>query len=206
MCGMNPIRNFRNYAVWFGLFALIASATITEIGRYFDVTGSRVLSESLVFFVLVKFFPEPQSVSFKLQSVVLLISAGAFLAGIWVLCIGAWSTGEKFTEWTEYPFHVVALSYAHAVVIAPLFEEKIVRDLILPGVSEKIGSIFGSVLVSIFFALAHTDSMLWAFFFSISMCWLAIKWRLNTYQRAIVHGMTNLIIMLWIFTAGFGVF
>ena len=83
--------------------------------------------------------------------------------------------------------------FASAVLIAPIYEEAIVRRWMFFGAAEWIGWSASALLVSALFALTHSSIPLFAFMFSLGMCFLA--WRgVKTLDRAVFHGSYNLIL------------
>jgi len=81
--------------------------------------------------------------------------------------------------------------FASAVLIAPVFEEAIVRRWMFFGAAEWVGWRASALLVSALFALTHSAIPLFAFVFSLGMCFLA--WRgVKTLDRAVFHGSHNL--------------
>ena len=80
------------------------------------------------------------------------------------------------------------------------------KDLLLRGASGFVRPWIAAVAVSIVFGLVHRGAEVWIFLCSLVLCWMAIACRLGSLQRAVVHGTTNALVMLWYFTDGFGLF
>lgn len=192
------------YAVIAGIIALAVNGALMVAGQAVGIVGSKSLAEAATFIVLIWLYPEPQGRRWSLNSVVAFLMTGVAIGTVWVGFIGVRFTNSEASEWTNFPFFLVVLGFINACITAPLFEEKIVRHLLFRGIEEKANSFLASIIVSIIFAIPHTGSVIWAFFVSMVLCWLTVKWALNTWQRAIVHGSINLLIMLWSLTSGFG--
>ena len=189
-----------------GIVATVASSLILEAARVFDLVGAGPCTEAIIAFLLIRIYPEPRSLRWSFKSVALLLAAGLLLALGWIGAIGWWQVSSRFTEWTQYPFYFIVIGFISAVVTAPLFEEKVVRHLLLCGAARITNTLFASILVSALFALAHPGNRIWSFIVSVLLCWLAIKWGANSFQRAIVHGTLNLMVMLWHLAGGSGKF
>lgn len=196
----NPPR----YAVIAGITALAIAGALMMAGQAFKIAGSKSLAEVATFIVLIGLYPEPQGRRWSFNSVVAFLLTGVAIGAVWVGFIGVRLANSEASEWTNFPFSLVVLGFINACITAPLFEEKIVRHLLFRGIEDKTNSFLASIIVSIIFAIPHMGSVIWAFFVSMVLCWLTVRWVLNTWQRAIVHGSINLLIMLWSLTSGFG--
>ncbi len=206
-CVINPTNSLPRapgYAVMAGITALAVNGALMVAGQAVGIVGSKILAEAATFIVLIWLYPEPQGRRWSLNSVVAFLLTGVAIGTVWVGFIGLRLANSEASEWTNFPFFFVLLGFINACITAPLFEEKIVRHLLFRGIEDKTNSFLASIIVSIIFAIPHTGSVIWAFFVSMVLCWLTVKWALNTWQRAIVHGSINLLIMLWSLTSGFG--
>ena len=200
----NSLTYSPRYAVIAGITALAVNGALVVAGNAAGIAGSKILAESATFIVLIWLYPEPQGRRWGLNSVVAFLMTGVAIGAVWVGLIGIKLTNSEASEWTGFQFSSVVLGFINACITAPLFEEKIVRHLLFRGIEEKTNSFLASIVVSTIFAIPHAGSVVWAFFVSMVLCWLTVKWALNTWQRAIVHGSINLLIMLWSLTSGFG--
>ena len=200
----NSLTYSPRYAVIAGITALAVNGALVVAGSAAGIAGSKILAESATFIVLIWLYPEPQGRRWGLNSVVAFLMTGVAIGAVWVGLIGIKLTNSEASEWTGFQFSSVVLGFINACITAPLFEEKIVRHLLFRGIEEKTNSFLASIVVSTIFAIPHAGSVVWAFFVSMILCWLTVKWALNTWQRAIVHGSINLLIMLWSLTSGFG--
>lgn len=99
------------------------------------------------------------------------------------------------------------------VVAAPLFEEKLLRGLALPGIRGTLPArvakfispnIVGALIVSVVFGLAHPQIMLLAVSMSLALCIMATNFGFSTLQRACIHGLYNAAVTMWYVTYGFG--
>lgn len=95
-------------------------------------------------------------------------------------------------------FFDYVIYFINVAVLIPLFEEITVRRLMFLGASYYIGPIFSAFFVSALFASTHNGQFVFAFIFSIAMCFMA--WSgVSTYNRALLHGSYNgTLSMLWI--------
>lgn len=166
--------------------------------------GATPISELLVALVLFWLYPEKGRTRYSWVQVLRLIGIGIALALFWIFAF-AWGR-TVFPVLPSGSEVAVIVGLMTAVITAPLFEEKIVRYLLLEGGAGFIGPWAASILVSLLFALAHQGSVIWSFVFSLAMCWLALARKVGTLQRAIIHGTVNAIIFGWYFTSGFGLF
>nr|WP_246371784.1 CPBP family glutamic-type intramembrane protease [Lysobacter penaei] len=80
-------------------------------------------------------------------------------------------------------------------VVAPLYEEKLVRFLMLRGLV-SLGPVASTLLVSSLFAIAHEKAMVWSFLASVVFCIAAFR-GFTSGQRAVAHGLCNLGILAW---------
>ncbi len=81
-----------------------------------------------------------------------------------------------------------------SALVIPVFEEKVVRQIMLDGARKRIGPYAGSLLCSLLFAGSHHGArlvFLVAFFISLVLCAMAIK-GVDTIQRSMFHGAYNL--------------
>lgn len=152
--------------------------------------------------ILIRIFPEKLTVCWSLRRVLGLLALGAVLAIFWMTVI-AWGN-TRFPDLSTFSTAAIVIGVISSVATAPIYEEKVVRHLLLQGLSGYTNRWVAAVLVSAVFALAHQGAVAWSFLVSLVLCWLAIVKSIGVMQRAIVHGTINLLIMLWYFTHGFG--
>lgn len=152
--------------------------------------------------VLFKLYPESTVVRWSVRLVLLLCSVGAALALVWV-ALFAWGN-TRFIDAGDVSRASLVVGVCSAVIAAPIYEEKVVRHVLLQGATGFIGRLWASLLVSFAFALVHTDAIVSTFLGSMILCRLALVERLTSTQRAVIHGGYNAMVMLWYFTSGYG--
>ncbi len=185
-----------------GSLASLLCGALMALMSYVGAVGAKPLAELLVALVLMKLYPEGNAVSWSGRFVLLLCAIGTALALSWV-AIFAWGN-TKFFDTANASVVALVTGCVSAVLTAPIFEEKVVRHLLLQGAVGIIGRWWASLFVSVVFALVHTGAMIWAFAVSMVLCWFALAKGFSSAQRAVIHGVVNGIIMLWYFTRGFG--
>ena len=186
--------------------AVLATGAVFPLERIFGslgVNGGTPISELLIAMVLMWIYPERSGRAWSFRLVAALIAGGALMGMSWILA-ARMIDYAVFPKPGQFPSMAIWLGFLTAVVTAPLYEEKVVRQLLLDGISSLTGFLVGALVVSVMFGLAHHGTMVWAFIFSMALCWSISRFGLNTYQRAIIHGVSNLVNMSWFFTQGFG--
>lgn len=95
-------------------------------------------------------------------------------------------------------FSDYVIYFINIAVLIPLFEEITAHRLMFLGAACYIGPIFSALFVSALFASTHNGQFVFAFIFSIAMCFMT--WSgVSTYNRALLHGSYNgTLFMLWI--------
>lgn len=185
-----------------GSLASLLCGALMALMSYFGAVGAKPLAELLVALVLMKRYPEVNVVRWSGRFVLLLCAIGTALALSWVAIFALGNT--KFFDIANASVIALMAGCVSAVLTAPIFEEKVVRHLLLNGAVGFVGRWWASVLVSGIFAVVHTGAMIWAFAMSMILCWFALAKGFSSVQRALVHGVVNAIIMLWYFTGGLG--
>jgi len=187
-----------------GVLATFACGALIWLGGVLGLLGATPLAELLVAAILFKFYPEKSAVRWSGKEVVALLSFGSVLAMFWVV-VFAWGN-TIFSDPSDVSGAALFIGAFSAIVAAPIYEEKVVRHLLLQGLSGLTRPWISAILVSLIFALVHKGAVVWSFIVSIVLCWLALARGVGTLQRAIVHGTINALVMLWYFTSGFGLF
>jgi membrane protease YdiL (CAAX protease family) len=185
-----------------GSLGSLLCGAMVALMSHVGAVGAKPLAELLVALVLMKLYPEVNIVRWSSRLFLLLCAIGAALALAWV-AIFAWGN-TQFFDIANASVIALVVGCSSAVLTAPIFEEKVVRHLLLQGAVGIIGRWWASLFVSAVFALVHTGAMIWAFAVSMVLCWFALAKGFSSAQRAVVHGVVNAIIMLWYFTRGFG--
>lgn len=191
----------QSYTALIGLIATAASALLTIAGAEIGLVGAKVIVESAIAFCLLWRFVEPPAAPFTPKLTAMLILSGIAMGAMWITFLAPDRPAGGFMDLQAHPFILLAIGYINATVTAPLFEEKIVRGLLFDGLSKHMNSLLASISVSALFGIAHMGNMVWAFAGSLALCWMMLKFTLNTYQRAIVHGTVNFVIMTWYFVS-----
>lgn len=189
---------------WAGILSTIAAAGLIWLAKKVGVVGAKPLAELLLALILIRMFPEGPKTGWSPKLVLSLFALGSALSLFWIAVV-AWGN-TRFPDLSTVSTAAIVTGLLSAVITAPIYEEKVVRHLLLQGLSGYTNRWLAAVLVSAIFAIAHQNAMIWSFFVSLVLCWLAIAKSISVMQRAIVHGTINLLIMLWYFTRGFGLF
>ena len=187
-----------------GVVATIVAGGLIALGEAFQVAGAKPLAETSIAILLFMFFPEKNVASWTVKRVAALFSIGLCLALFWVFAF-AWGR-TKFPDLPEGSELAIAVGLISSIVTAPIFEEKVVRHLLLRGGAALSNHWISAFLVSLVFALVHKDAILWSFLVSLVLCWLALEKGIGTLQRALVHSIINALVMTWYFSGGFGFF
>lgn len=165
----------------------------------FDVFGSKAMTELFAFLVCAWLLPTEHRRKWTLWLGATLVATGIIGGATWIFIVGIPAIPyTKFIPFSEIPTKFYVLGIVTSCIITPLFEEKVVRHLLLDGVSHHFGRVLGAIMVSTLFAVVHADAVISSFFFSILLCTCANPLNLNTTQRAIVHGAINLTITQWV--------
>lgn len=164
----------------------------------FDLFGSKAVTELAAFIACMWFLPSEPRAPWSAKLACALVGLGLFGGALWVASIGFPARGEsQFLTWDKVPIAYYVLGVFTGCVAAPLFEEKVVRHLLLTGAAQYLGRAFAALAVSALFAWVHTDGMISAFLFSLALCAGVYIFNLDTLQRSVIHGVVNLVIMHW---------
>lgn len=164
----------------------------------FDVFGSKALTEFAAFMVCMWLLPSEPRAAWTVKLTCALVGLGLLGGILWVACIGYPARAEsQFLTWDKVPIAYYILGVITGCIAAPLFEEKVVRHLLLTGAAHYLGRVLAALAVSALFAWVHTDGMISAFLFSLALCAGVYLFRWDTLQRSVIHGIVNLVIMHW---------
>lgn len=202
--GVLKTRSESGWLLLAGITASFVCSGLIELSSRAGVVGAKPLIELLLALVLLRRYPESCAIRWSGRLIVILCAGGAALALAWIPLFALGNT--RFFDPGHASTIALVVGLASSVVAAPLYEEKVVRHLILRGVTGYIGPYWASLLISLAFGLIHTGAMLWTFLVSLVLCWCALAKGLGSTQRALIHGVMNAMIMLWYFTAGYGLF
>jgi len=173
-------------------------------GSSWGIVGAKPAAELILSALLLMFYPDVGYRRWTWRLLWALLLGALALVLTWIVAF-AWGR-TQFLDIRSVEMSTIVVTLLGGVVITPIFEEKVVRDLLLRGLSQMAGPVLSALLVSLAFALAHEGAMVWTFIVSICLCVMALRWRVSTLQRAAVHGSMNLLIFLWYGTYGYGLF
>jgi membrane protease YdiL (CAAX protease family) len=183
----------------------VAAIAIAGVGaaqgilNSFDVFGSKAMTEILAFLACAWLLPNEPRRKWSLGLCTGLIGTGLLLGAIWVLFIGFPGRHEtNFPQLKEIPLRFYALGLVTSCIAAPLFEEKVVRHLLLEGGSHYFGKLTATIGASALFAAVHVDAVVPAFLLSVLLCIGAQRFNLNSAQRSVIHGLINFSILHWV--------
>lgn len=183
----------------------VAAIAIVGVGgaqgvlNYFDVFGSKAITELLAFLACVWLFPNEPQRRWTFPLGVGLVAVGLLGGAIWVLFIGFPERhGTNFPRLSDVPLKFYLLGLVTSCIITPLFEEKTVRHLLLDGASHYFGRLTATIGVSALFAVVHVDGMVSAFLLSVVLCVGVQFFNLNSMQRSVIHGIVNFSILHWV--------
>lgn len=145
----------------------------------------------LVYLYLRKFKTGWKSVGLRKFSVLkaiglLLLMLIIFTVGVGILTalvtylLPAFNPDQAQTnEFTEKTMTNPSLTLLALVIIPPILEEVIYRGFIFPALSKKYGIIFGAVVSSILFGLAHLQAnvSIYTFVLGLVLCFMYVKLR-----------------------------
>jgi len=192
-----PIVSISSGFIALGIFVFVMVALQAAGLPWADLTAQLLVAAAL--FIL---FPEAVSLRAISGLVAPLLICGCALGLVWVGLFAP--SGEvSFIDAKDLPTSSIVVSLVGTSLVTPIFEEKIVRGLVLKGLAPRLGPIWSSVVVSLGFALVHWQSMLWAFIASSLLCAVFFKTKMSTLCCVVVHGATNATIMTWHYTHGF---
>lgn len=192
-----PAEKPENY-IFVALIATVAVGGGQAVLSDFGVIGAKALTELLAFIVCMRCFPHETHAPWSSRLTLCLIAAGVGGAGLWIALVGypeREATG--FVDWSRLTFFNYALGVATSCVVAPLFEEKVVRHLLLSGASHYLGTLLATLAVSVLFAWPHIGNEIFAFIFSVTLCISVPLFRLDSWQRSLIHGILNFVIIHW---------
>lgn len=192
-----PAEKPENY-IFVGLIATVAvgggHAVLTDLG----VIGAKALTELLAFIVCMRCFPRETHAPWSSRLTLCLIAAGVGGAGLWIAIVGyPEREAAGLIDWSRLTRFNYVLGVVTSCIVAPLFEEKVVRHLLLSGASHYLGKFLATLAVSVLFAWPHIGNEIFAFIFSVTLCLNVYLFKLDSWQRALIHGILNLVIIQW---------
>lgn len=187
-----------------GIAAVVLAGLLIAVGRYLGIYFSKPMVEITLFSLLMVCFPEPPGRSWRVLSAILFVVIGIVLGLIWVVLFAFPVMGNtEFRSLADFAFLPLLSGLSASLITAPLFEEKVARHLLLRGLG-VMHPFLASLLVSCVFALVHVNSVVWAFCASMVLCFTAVRLRMTSAQRAVSHGVCNLLITAWYYTDAYG--
>lgn len=185
--------------IFVAAIGIVAVGAVQGVLKYFDVFGSKAITELLAFAICVWLLPNEPRRKWTFRLGFALVAIGITGGATWVFAIGVPAIPyTKFIPFGEIPTKFYVLGLVTSCLVAPLFEEKVVRHLLFDGVSHYFGRVLGTIMISAAFAAVHVDAVISSFLFSILLCILAYPFNLSTTQLATVHGTINLTITQWV--------
>jgi membrane protease YdiL (CAAX protease family) len=172
----------------FSLLVGIAIAWMQIAGADGGVATLLVLS--LATAILFRVYPEsPRDIGMGAR--LALVAVGVAAAVCWLSLTG-WQLGPHSAQsWVDYPVYVLV-----QVVVAPLYEEKVVRHVLLSGLARRTGFAFAIIVVSAAFAAVHHGNFVAVMLFSLVAGTMAY-FGFGSGQRALLHGANNAVMVAW---------
>lgn len=177
----------------------LAAGIAINYGRYLGVDGGIVTVATLAILTGLLFAWKPERPDFSRKTFIAAIAAGAFMAALWLLLIGRRQSAVTISvsNWIDFPIAALNLS-----IVVPLYEEKVVRGVLLKGIARISRGWIAVIVTSVAFALPHEHNMLIALLAGMGLGYLAFYRNIDTYLRAALHGAYNLTLFFWyVFTS-----
>lgn len=185
--------------IFVGSIATVAVGAAQGVLNTLDVFGSKAMVEMLAFIACMWLLPCEKRALWSAKLVVILLALGILGGVVWVAVVGYPARDEtSFITWEQVPFRNYVLGAVTSCLVAPLFEEKVVRHLLQSGLSHYFGRFFGTLAVSVLFAIVHTGAVISSFLFALYLSASMYLLSLDTLQRAVVHGAINAVILHWV--------
>lgn len=201
---MDRSRNRGWTHVLVGLLATFLAGTIGWLGERLAFGAAKPTAEGIVAVALFLLYPKEHTRRWSVRLAIVLSCVAVALTIFWVAAF-AWGR-TRFLDVADLSRATIAVTLLSTVITAPLFEEKVVRDLLLRGFASLTNPLISTIAVSLAFALVHDGAVPWSFLFSLVLCVLTLKWNVGTLQRVLVHGLLNLLVLAWYATKGYGFF
>lgn len=185
--------------IFVAAIATIAVGAGQGLLNAFDVFGSKAMTELAAFLVCMWLFPREERAAWSGKLVLILVSLGLLGGALWIALVGYPDReNPQWLTWDKVPIASYLLGLVTGCLVAPLFEEKVVRHLLLSGSAHYLGRFIASLAVSALFAWVHTGAVVSAFLVSAALCASVYLCKLDTVQRAVIHGVINLVISHWV--------
>jgi membrane protease YdiL (CAAX protease family) len=166
---------------------------------FFESIGfpfGKPLTELSLAIVLLYFFPEPRPLARHKYLYFGLAALGVLLAICW-LALEQWrGQAIRHVDVSSLPPVPLIAALVSMIFTAPLFEEKVVRHLLLDGL-RSLGAVTACVLTSALFALAHAATWAWALAISLVLSVGTVRYGLRSVDRNCIHAAINATIVGW---------
>ena len=147
-----------------------------DLGTRLGIFWISPLSQLGVFALLGVMYPEHGKRRLDLRVVATMVATGFALFAVWFAFSALPEIEETtFLDLADVGTNNLLLGLLAAGVAAPLFEEKVVRHLLLEGFSKVTGYLLGAILVSAVFGLVHQQTMIWAFVGSLIFSAMSVR-------------------------------
>lgn len=185
---------------WQGLSWIIIAFLLTGVpvivGRgiaaHYHLSGDMGKTIVLPFVILILFaLQKEQGREIMARHIPALLLAGIAPAALWIAMQGEFSLDENGVVLSEVPWLVFANYFLNSIVIVPVYEEKIVRGLLLRGAAAFLSRPLAIFATSALFAYAHKGDEISSFLFAIVLAYLALYRNMGAIERAIIHGSYN---------------
>lgn len=176
-----------------GIFVSLAVGALVDISRSQQIDRYNVSIFYITIACAIMWSLYPEHISLSKKSMYL-VAFGIFSGIIYYFI---------FMMKKNYNIHYSSILdiisyFIYVSIAAPIFEELAVRRLMFLGISNFINPILSALLVSTLFALTHTGMFFFALFASLLLC-LATWRKVDTVNRALLHGSYNFIVSILIF-------
>jgi membrane protease YdiL (CAAX protease family) len=139
--------------------------------------------------IVLMFWIIPEKPQFSRGSWLLLLAGLA--TGVLVFWFHAAGQQASINVVTDNGLLGVAVFALNLAVLAPIYEEKACRQVMLFGLGKYLHIALSAVVVSVLFSVVHHGNQIFALLFSLLMCAFAAR-GMSTLNRAIIHGGVNL--------------
>lgn len=84
------------------------------------------------------------------------------------------------------------LAFIALVIMPPIMEETVFRGLVFPAIANRLGAVWGMILSSAVFAMAHfqPNIVVYTFVLGLILCWLYLKFK-STIPGMMLHMLNN---------------
>lgn len=170
------------------LFTILPAILEKKIGIWL-VSRDVALTIVLPFIILLLFaLQKEQGQTLLARRIPALLLMGIAPAALWIAFQGGFSLHLNGIDPSKVPWYFYACSCLNSIVLTPIYEEKVVRGLLLRGAASFLGRPIAIFATSALFAYAHKGNEISMFLFAIALAYLALYRNIGTMERAIIHG------------------